>query len=1081
MKRGLLSFLGLCMLLGGFPVRAEESAEILGNVMYATTMEIREIVGNGLKAGGLNSLQGKDGSGNLKSDTSVSSDLAVFFNTGAITPGVDYIEMNFPTVSEVDALRFRSRGNIQRIENAKITYLDQQDGAWKTAYESIDCSEDGQDANLYWKTVSFSEPVKTAKIRVYPLSYYKDYGNLRLDGLLALGSSTEEKLYGNLLYGSSVSLTSDGAWISHGGGAATIDGKYRHDNDAALRFPGTSNQAVVEYLLPEEKRIDYFEITSFDPQHMFQNGSVSVWNSALNRWSEEVPFENADGITNATFGRKCAELPQSCKTNKIRISVNDAQPSENVVSLSEVYAGAYTYDKLDSLYFTNYSLVETNKDACNADMSHLHEDGIWDKAPGDSGYGNVYDSVYFKAAEGTAEQYVEMLLGTPAELQRIVIKTADAAGGFGKPGSASVSYLDHESGEWMADGTIQIPEKEYISDYYFSKRVYADAVRISFPGNFGNQFKLAGLYAVGDAKNIRHNNRNALYGAGIKDNNGVAVGKLIDGNFSTGTIHVTSSNKHLWINPSAAGAVNQIELVYRQAISALPRVVVSYYGNGGWHNDIEEGSFDASGYQTFSEKLNPVRHKINLSKTYQTAPGQTWTLRFEDFSGSTSLAEIIFRETELHDISEFTADGEISEQSAAARIAYTGSETRNATVIMALYDENGRLQKAVSKQHNFSAGNPAVTMKTDTAQKAESAKIYIWEDSLTPVSGVLSLDTKLLLQNPGNDLILHNTAVENYLQDTYDSAEKYANGKQQSDLPQPVTLRWKWTSAKSTPEEYLVRLSESQTMEKAETFTVNREYAEVYNLKVGIRYYWTVSYQDETGWHTSKTQSFSTEEHAPRLLKVDGVRNIRDIGGWNTADGGKVKQGKVFRSWRFSYWQNGTVKTEIEPAGIQTLCGQLQIKSEIDIRDWSEIPESVTESVLGSEIRYVRAPMNYEDDYLSQNIESIRKIFSELADEKNYPMVYHCAAGADRTAAVTYLLNGLLGVEKEDLLRDYLITNFSHQDGFRQLSGITELYVKTLDAYRGDTLSEKIYHYLNEVVQIPAEDLDFIIQNLKEV
>ena len=51
--------------------------------------------------------------------------------------------------------------------------------------------------------------------------------------------------------------------------------------------------------------------------------------------------------------------------------------------------------------------------------------------------------------------------------------------------------------------------------------------------------------------------------------------------------------------------------------------------------------------------------------------------------------------------------------------------------------------------------------------------------------------------------------------------------------------------------------------------------------------------------------------------------------------------------------------------------------------------------------------------------------------------------------------------------------------GFRPLSNIKNLYVKTIDEYRGDTLSEKIYNYLSEVIKVPTEQYDFIIEYLK--
>lgn len=325
--------------------------------------------------------------------------------------------------------------------------------------------------------------------------------------------------------------------------------------------------------------------------------------------------------------------------------------------------------------------------------------------------------------------------------------------------------------------------------------------------------------------------------------------------------------------------------------------------------------------------------------------------------------------------------------------------------------------------------------------------------------------------------------MQNYLNDSYDSANKYVDGnKRDLDKPLPIRFRWTWISNSKSPDEYTLSISENEDMSNAKEIITGNKYADVYNLKVGTRYYWAVSYNDtDNKTHMSEISQFVTDTKAPRNLMVSGVSNIRDIGGWSTVDGKRVKQGLLFRSFRLSHYENQTFYKDIDKSGIATMTNELGIKSEIELRNFGEMPASYTDSVLGDDVAYIRTPMNYDNDYMSENKESIKNIFSKLADEANYPIVYHCAAGADRTAVITYLINGLLGVDKEDLFRDYLITNFSYQGSYRAISRITGLYVKTLDEYtHGETLSEKIYNYLAEEVGVPTSDLDFIISYLKE-
>ena len=58
-------------------------------------------------------------------------------------------------------------------------------------------------------------------------------------------------------------------------------------------------------------------------------------------------------------------------------------------------------------------------------------------------------------------------------------------------------------------------------------------------------------------------------------------------------------------------------------------------------------------------------------------------------------------------------------------------------------------------------------------------------------------------------------------------------------------------------------------------------------------------------------------------------------------------------------------------------------------------------------------------------VRSLRDIFAVLSDESNYPVYFHCNAGADRTGTLAFLIEGLLGVSYADTIRDFELTSFS--------------------------------------------------------
>ena len=99
---------------------------------------------------------------------------------------------------------------------------------------------------------------------------------------------------------------------------------------------------------------------------------------------------------------------------------------------------------------------------------------------------------------------------------------------------------------------------------------------------------------------------------------------------------------------------------------------------------------------------------------------------------------------------------------------------------------------------------------------------------------------------------------------------------------------------------------------------------------------------------------------------------------------------------------------------------------------------------------------------LTLNKTRLKDLFNYFADEANYPIAFHCSIGTDRTGLVAFLLNGVLGVSKEDLYRDYIFSNFGLIYNMRTAKTIDE-YLTTIEASSGDKLKDKFYNYLTSV------------------
>ena len=154
-------------------------------------------------------------------------------------------------------------------------------------------------------------------------------------------------------------------------------------------------------------------------------------------------------------------------------------------------------------------------------------------------------------------------------------------------------------------------------------------------------------------------------------------------------------------------------------------------------------------------------------------------------------------------------------------------------------------------------------------------------------------------------------------------------------------------------------------------------------------------------------------------VKLENVANARDLGGWTLAGGTKVPYGRVFRSGKLS------TATAADLVAIR----DLGIRTSIDLRSAAEIRISGRD--LGGPLGLattISAPMtgiNSADGYrnmIDNQKSSIATAFRALADGSKYPFIIHCTAGKDRTGVVSSLLLDLLGVSRQQIVDDYLLS-----------------------------------------------------------
>ncbi len=240
---------------------------------------------------------------------------------------------------------------------------------------------------------------------------------------------------------------------------------------------------------------------------------------------------------------------------------------------------------------------------------------------------------------------------------------------------------------------------------------------------------------------------------------------------------------------------------------------------------------------------------------------------------------------------------------------------------------------------------------------------------------------------------------------------------------------------------------------------------QVYNLKPATHYFYRLDLTLSTGNTVSNSGDFKTAA-SPRLLFVDGAVNVRDFGGYTTESGKTVPYGLIYRGSEI----DGAVVPDykISERGAHELLYYLGVRYEMDLR--ADFTEGTFDALGAGVVHEYFGMCQYADTFKSENAETVRRVFSALAKEENYPMYMHCTYGRDRTGTVCYLLGALLGMSERDLYREYELSAFV--DSYVSSENFA-VFLAYIDLLEGETLSEKAEKFLLSV-GVSAEEIESI-------
>ena len=360
--------------------------------------------------------------------------------------------------------------------------------------------------------------------------------------------------------------------------------------------------------------------------------------------------------------------------------------------------------------------------------------------------------------------------------------------------------------------------------------------------------------------------------------------------------------------------------------------------------------------------------------------------------------------------------------------------------------------------------NFTLTMPEDRSSMSANCKKYI--------DDMRAQQQRLIKDNPKADYYLNDLFGEDGVDLTkgvtpstsnyQDNTGGYRDGSVENEYLDAIGADWtkgeksdesKGIELKFVPsdalkgKEYTITYSKTSNFKEAKHITTNETSVRIKNLFANQKYYVKVSAEGKS----SDVGVFTTGDY-PRWINARPMFNVRDMGGYMTASGKRIKQGLVYRGGEITKdteWY-GTQRYTDDTGNTQARDGHIVTQTdeakkifreemgmvngiEIDLRSSSECGKSGTYKACGfaetkdksKDIDYKLISISSYANGMKNNTSLIKQCFDAFAKVDTTPVYFHCYGGADRTGTVAFLLGAVLGMSYTDLVIDFELTSYS--------------------------------------------------------
>lgn len=229
--------------------------------------------------------------------------------------------------------------------------------------------------------------------------------------------------------------------------------------------------------------------------------------------------------------------------------------------------------------------------------------------------------------------------------------------------------------------------------------------------------------------------------------------------------------------------------------------------------------------------------------------------------------------------------------------------------------------------------------------------------------------------------------------------------------------------------------------------------------------------EELTGGDSAIVPNATLVRHSGRTVSIPGTSNVRDLGGLPTVEGPTLRRGVLYRGESIARRGRAPV-TEVFADEALSAFRALRLRTVVDLRTpaeaeaspsaWAEasgaevVSIPVAEGAEGSDtnlmglVKAGRIVRFGADDLgemyvgaLERRAREFAAVIRAVATPGRQPALVHCAAGKDRTGLAMALILATVGVPREEIVADYVLTGYNRPDR-------VQVYAPTLVSYGVD-------------------------------